>query len=752
MTRNKGSKPRVFTWAATIALCAAVARFLPAVGSVQFTGLDDSAQCILARAFHNGVPLRRDDRGFAAVPEKVRPHLLYRPAAHRLTRDLAWQVDPNSFEARPFFQPFLPLQRAFLPGFPTLLALAALALAWRAGGALCAVGCAGAFFATPWPTRFCFGPFAEGPATLLCATGLSLAAAGASGGGLGRAPAFCTGLLLGLGVTFHPTLGAAALPITAFAAFVASSGAALALGALGAALGLCPLVLSTAFVTAPYGNFLHPATLRAMLAGSADIRALGVALATMAPLTALLAAATRAPKLRAAAHHPTFRNAATAAAALAITAALAAAIRNPSALRAIEADFDALAPALPAFGTLLALAIARRRPAFCFLVAALVLSSLPFLAIQGNETNVGIWSLRRSLPPALLVPFAAVLTLFTRETKKCGNTAPAPSWRTPRVVAAAVLAATAAFQIARHPPAYSTGAEKGARELVEHLDARLPDGALCLFERIFTAAPLAAGKREKRDVFGLNDGTANALAHEPVAEWLTAECKRRPVLVVALREVEAPIFDNGVALLPRTETVTEETRRVYGKSFGTAEEQKTTRSFSLLTAAPATSPEAAGAFAAAGATILPGQPLPFGLAPGAWAPPKQGKRGRWACDGAAFFAPPLPPGVPFEVEMSAVWWTSAGTNAPAQRLWLECLGDDGAPVLETEALALAPSPKPRLLRWTIPSPPPAGTCRWRLRAAVPGSERGWPERLAASVESIRFAALAGAAAENPGPF
>ncbi len=765
---RRRSAGRRFFAVAAVALSVVFAATCPSCGTVCFTGLDDSAQCVLARAFRDGAPLRWKDFDFAAVPERARPHLLYRAAAHRLTRDLAWQISPDSFEARPFFQPFLPLQRAFLPGLPVLLALLSLALAWRAGGFLCAIACVGAFLATPWPARFCFGPFAEGPAALFCATALALvfwaasSGRGASDGELRRMPAFFSGLLLGLGVTFHPTLAACAVPVAAFAAFIAADAAALALLALGSAAGLAPLALSTAFVTAPYGNFLNPSTLRAMLAGSADIRALGVALAAMAPATVLLAVATRSAKLRAVTKKTAFRDAVAVCAAVLVAAAVAAAIRVPGARRALEADIDALGPALPAIGATLALAIAARKPAGCALLAGIVLSALPFLAIQGNETNVGIWSLRRSMPPALLVPFAAALALFARrngESRKAKVEGQSGVEEKLRIAAAAMLAATAAFQIARHPAAYSTGAERGAGQLVEALDARLPDGSICVFERIHLAAPLASDVGGTRPIFGLGDGTVNGLEHAPVVDWLVSECARRPVFVVAARDVAAPIFDDGLALIPTGDSIRGETRRVAGRTFGTAAENRETRTFAVLSARPASSSEARNAFAAAGAAVFPGEPSPFGLAPGAWAPPKRGKSGRWACDGAEFFGPAAPPDCAIEIEVRASWWTSARTNAPTQRLWLECVGegDGGGPVLRTKALELEPSPEPGLLRWIVPTPPPTrtGTYRWRLRAETPGSERGWPENLAACVESIRFRALRNAvpvpAPQVPGP-
>ena len=108
-----------------ILLMLALPRVFPSerwTGTVYFTGLDDSAQCALARSLEKGVPLVFHDEAFASVPKEVRPALLYRPAAARKTHDLAHQVNPRTFVSRPFFQPFLPWLRAHVPGLPAALA------------------------------------------------------------------------------------------------------------------------------------------------------------------------------------------------------------------------------------------------------------------------------------------------------------------------------------------------------------------------------------------------------------------------------------------------------------------------------------------------------------------------------------------------------------------------------------------------------------------------------------------------------
>ena len=195
-------------------------------GEVLFTGLDDSAQSMLARSIERGAPLVYRDEAFAAVPPEVRPALLYRPGLPRKTRDLAHQLDPATCEARPFFQPFLPWQRAHLPLLPLALGFAVVLVLgfhaiygthWRQLGIfaffqLMAV-VAAALFLVPWIPRFALGPFAEGPATVFAAFALALAFVAGGSAAAGAA----TGLCLGLAATFHPTLALYAVPVALFA-------------------------------------------------------------------------------------------------------------------------------------------------------------------------------------------------------------------------------------------------------------------------------------------------------------------------------------------------------------------------------------------------------------------------------------------------------------------------------------------------------------------------------------------------------
>jgi len=713
-------------------------------GEVFFTGLDDSAQTALARSLRAGAPLVGRDEAFAAVPPEVRPDLLYRPAAARKTRDLARQVDPVSCEARPFFQPFLPWQRAHLPGLPVFLGLLVLFLSGcvaefglRSGRdrvsspvpfpvflpcLLLAV-----FALLPWTARFAAGPFAEGPATLLAAFALALSFAGSDPGtpaGYGA----LAGAALGLAVSFHPILAAWAAPIALFS--VLRHGRlrhTLAL-ALGVALGLAPLVWSTRCVTAPYGNFLRPDTLRAMIAGSADIRALAVALAAALALGAVALLAAHVPRLRALAARPRVRAALALLCAAATALALAAALRHPAARRALDADFDGVRAALPGIAAALALAFAWRRPAACFLLAAGAAASLPYFIVQGQEVSVGLWSLRRSLPPLTLFTLAAALAAF--ETDDLEEALP-PKARAPRRRLRAgllvLLALCGAVQLLRIPAAARRG-EDGGAELALRVRGRMISSGLYLFDHFPHAAPFAS--QPGLSAFGLNETVARTLRHGRAAAWLRDECSRRPVFVVSSAAVSEPLLDDGIALVPEPEPVSGALSLADGKSFGAARPETRNLAFTFLRVRPA---------ARGDATTLLFNHSPFGLAPGAWDVPRRGRPGRWACDGAAFWGPVPEPGGSVELEIDASWWTRAGTNAPPQRLRVEPPFSGAA----AEAV-LPPSPDARTLRLVLTRDPaddsglPA-TGLYRLSGSERYDERGFPPALIARLTRLRAA-------------
>lgn len=730
--------------AAALGLLAATGR---PYGEVLFTGLDDSCYSMLARAGRDGLLRPVRDAVFETVPEDVRPDLLYRPAAARKTRDLAHQLSDAA--SRPFFQPFLPIQRTFLPRLPLALALAVFAAvafgpgrgsrpASAAGrAALAACGAAGAATLTPWHSpHYLAGPFAEGPATLFAA--LAMALSFAPGGGAARGAA--SGFALGLSAAFHPTLAAYAVPVAAFS--VMRSGRprhAFALAA-GAAAGLAPLVWSTTCVTAPYGNFLSPRELAEMVRGSRDIAALAAALGLAVPAALAFAAAALVPRARRFFGRGGVRTAVAAASALAVAGAAAAVAALPAASAGFARTAPSLAWSVPFFAAALALALAKRRGAACALVALCAWAAVPFFVVQGQEVHVGTWSLRRSLPPVVLCSLAVACAALERASPRDGARFAAVAAALGRVVVA-LAAACGCVSAFATPARLAFVPPRGDAEFREAVSARAGaiaarEGAepLLLFDSFRFGAPFAS--EPGRAAFCLSDAVTRRAFPARVAGWLAAEARAgRPAYVVASLARDLPIAEDGFSLVPEGAPVRGVLSRADGKGWDRVCVSGREVEAAFLRVAP-DGPDAPRRFALDFSAY---DALPFGLR-GGWAMPRRGKPGRWACDGAAFCAPvPLPGGV-VEIELEASWTPPPEAGGAAQVLRLVPPFPCDGPV---EA-ALAPGRRGGTLRFAARRAPDDAGARgasgvWTLRAARTFDAKGFPRRLAAQVFRIESA-------------
>ena len=713
-------------------------------GDVLFTGLDDSAQTALSRSIAAGAPLVYADDAFAAVPRRVRRSLLYRPSARRKTRDLAHQVNRRTCEARPFFQPFLPWQRAHLPQLPLALFFAAWCFATLWGlvgsgwpgftlfalvqGILMTVA---GIFLVPWIGRFALGPYAEGPATGFAAVALVLSFL-LSGTGRPRPRASAaTGLCLGLAATFHPTLALYAVPIALFDVVRNGSWRCTLALALGAAAGLAPLVWSTLRICAPYGNFLDPAALRRMVAGNADIRVVAAALALAVLAGAVLLALAHLPRLRAAMDLPRARAAVALAAGAAILLAATAAWLHPAAHRALAADRDGILLALPPVAAAAAMALWFRRPATCALLAGFALAALPFFVVQGQEVHVGLWSLRRSLPPFALIPLAATLGAFQVAGDEVESRALFVRRARMRRLWVLLAFACAVVQGVRLSGASLDGGEKGADALRFAVESRMRADGLYLFDYFPHAVPFAW--RPGTAVFGLNEDVAKSLRHDRVVRWLRKQSKKRPVFVVSSTPARGTVLESGVALVPEGDPVEGTVSRVDGRTFGTAKTVERKISLSFLRVRPAERGDA---------TELLFRHAPFGLA-GGWDGPRRGKPGRWARVGAGFWGPVPEPGGSAEIEIETAWTPPPGADWPEQTLrvippW------DNAPV----DLPVRAGEGRQVLRATLARPADDGarirpTALWRLSTDRPYDPAahglgGYPPDLVAPIYRIRI--------------
>ena len=760
MAEQAGTTRKRAWAAAAAALLLAFATTGRPYGEVLFTGLDDSCYSILARSGTPGLvgPVR--DVAFEQVPEAVRPDVLYRPAAARKTRDLAHQLaeEPQGaggtggerpvLVAKPFFPPFLPLQRALFPRLPLALALAVFAvvalgpgrdacapLRGRAARALLAAcGAVGAATLTPWHTpHYLAGPFAEGPATLFAALAMALSFAPRSGALRGGA----VGFLLGLSATFHPTLAAYAVPVAAFSVLRSGRPRHVLALAAGAAAGLAPLVWSTLCVTAPYGNFLSPRVLAEMIRGSRDIAALASALVVAVPGGLALAALSLSPRARAFFDRDGARTAVAAASALAAAGAAAAVFAIPAARAGFSRAAAPLAFAAPFLLAALALAFAKRRGASCALLAFCAWAAVPFFVVQGQEVHVGLWSLRRTLPPAVLCSVAAACAALERASPRDGARRAALFAALGRAAAAlaavcgcASLAATPA-RLAFVPPRGDAAFREAVAARIGAVAAREGAGPLLLFDSFRHGAPFAAERG--RRAFCLADAVSRRADPSRVAGWLLAEARAgRPAYVVSSQARGAPVAEDGFSLVPEGEPVRGVLTRVGGRGWDRAAVSGREVAAAFLRVVP-DGPESPRRFALDFSAY---DAFPFGLR-GGWAAPRPGKPGRWASDGAAFCAPVPPPGGAVEIRVRAAWTPPPELGDAPQTLRLvppfPC---DGAPEAE-----LAPGRGGASLRFVArrrsdDDAPRGASGAWTLRAARAFDAEGFPPRLAAQVFRI----------------
>lgn len=715
-----------------------------------FTGVDSACYLLLAEeyrdAFSQGKWPQLTGRAtaFDALPEAVRADVLYRPAAARKTADCTHQLlpteGPDVVREVPFYPPIFPLSLAIFPALvPALAALFLCLLLCRAhlAGGLCGQLLALAlFFASPYTAWFTRGAYPDVAAAYLAGIALLIYlphnADAPERRGSRILRALGVGLTAGLAVSFHQTLAVFALPVLFLAAL---SPRRFSLPALltAAVAGLLPLLLSTRFVCAPYGDFTRPAVLLAMLRGSADIRAVfaalvlssaaGVAALCIARIPAArrraqrLLTGTRPGRLAAAAGGPALL--------VLFTGALAALPPVRTALQRAGIDFIPLSLGLgilllcsvviPAVRRLLG----RTAPAPDWLGPLFLLCTIPFFVILGQEAPTGLWGLRRAFPP-LLLGMTAVLVPFLGRCHAPATTA--------GCAALCAGAALALFPVGAYTDVNGSGAHPesvwnrsvyGFREVIrEQMLARGRQGKeppLFLFDHFPAAIPFfrlpqpqGAADPAKPAVFAISDVTSKNLDWEHLLSWLSRETRRRPVYAVFSQPLEGP-FVAGDLVFKKLNRETAAFRVRNGRCFAHARPTIETREFTFTKASiwreDSPAPDQP-------LILKPGLHAALGIE-GPWAPLQRNKPGRWARRHAAFSAPLPSPGGNLKLRLEVLWTPPPDDPEASQTL---ILTPPWPAVPEKAVFTVPPTPDPdepavleaTFRRLPVSNPVPAG--------------------------------------------
>ena len=519
-----------------------------------YTGLDVAMYRQMAMAFAQGRGFDDVDRPFEQVPDEVKPLLLYRsvvaPGA-RQTRDCVFElVDYPQAATRPFFLPTLPLAAAggnalglSVDWFVPIVGAIWVVCVFLAGCAIHpALGGAAAFlllFGSLWPGWFLRGFHADAVGGALLAMAI-LAGHTLRPSAAGR---LLLGLLLGLAVSYHPTMAVLAAPIAL--AFAMRSGrvrdtAALAAGAIA---GVLPLVFINLWVCQPYGDFFDRAMLAGMWRAVPEIRMVLAALVVAAVAGGGVLTLSHVPTVRTRFETPRVRRVVSIACAglCAVAALLPVVAGGPLREGLVETvRIGWVWMAIAAAGA--AALFAMRRPlAERFLLAGLCFGALVFLYIKGVEVDVGLWSYRRLCPVVfclvslLCVPLAEGLRAIAR---RCGlNISP---WTLILMIVVLWFLPTS---------------RKGVSPIEAIQDwyinsddfGYMQNNRLTLFD--YYPHSVHHQWNLRQSVFGLNEAVAKELGHAPVMAWLADEAKRRPVSIISSFGGESPeLVEDGLSL------------------------------------------------------------------------------------------------------------------------------------------------------------------------------------------------------------
>lgn len=530
-----------------------------------FSGLDNMTYRNLARAFVEGRGFHDNDTVLANVPEALREDFLYhRGPVGRPTRDRIFSLsDWRGTDTKPFFIPTLSLAAGgqapvispdrFVPLIGAFWLAFLLISAFCAGGGWSILSVSALVLTTAWPAWFLRGYYTEGVGAVLIAAVVATAALRPLRGAM----AGVAGFLLGLAVSYHPTLITLAVPVGLALMLERREGKTFIATAFGMIVGVFPFWAITRWVCQPYGDWTRWSHVADALTKAPEHRAMALVLAALAALATLGLWLGFLPPFRRFVRRADARLAPMGwllLCALPFIPILAMPNLGRGALHTgAVATWSGIG--WPSATLLLFAALpllSKKRPLRERFLLAAVLGVMPlFLFIKGVEVPVGLWSQRRFLPIllvgiAVVAPsFAGALSTFTQHHRL----------RAALVVVALLF--TGLWNVVQWPAAYFTVNEGGSAAWTSAIERQIGKDRLVVFDYYPHSVPYTTDLN--RHVLGLGEPSRN---HWPeVAEWLATKVATQEVWVVSSWSPTAledglrldPIFDaTGTFTVVRT--------------------------------------------------------------------------------------------------------------------------------------------------------------------------------------------------------
>lgn len=632
-----------------------------------FAGLDVAGYRNMARAFAAGRAFHARDCVLADTPELLRSCFYFRPSS-RPTRDLAFELFPrDSKETAPFFMPALPLAAAglspvlspdcFVPLMGSFWLALVLAAGFSAGGGLGLVATAALAMGSVWPAYFLRGFYAEGVGAILVSGTVAASAVRPLRGFL--VP--WAGLMLGLAVSYHPTLIVLSGPVAL--ALMLERGNAKAVIALiaGFLAGVFPFWAFTRWICQPYGDWTRWETLKSVAFSLPQHRAVALALAILTVVSFLSLWGATHPRLRAWIRRKDERFTPWGWAAICLLPLVLVAVPLDIAGGALHEGAAATWSGIRWPYAVLCLAgatllLTLGRPAReRMLLAAFSWGALLFVFIKGMEVPVGLWSQRRFLPVVL-----AGIALLAAPLSAGVAGIPFKRWRTAAVWL--VLLAGGA-NLTRWPAAYFALNERGATAWAETVAKRIGTNRLVVFDYFAHSVPYAADLKHR--VLGL--GEHGRMRWPEVADWLRTRAASQEVWVAT--SWSPCTLEDGMRLVP-VFRATGVFPVVKTKAFLPAHRGERSVKNSFFRLVPL-----AAADRLVQSKVLDGSPI--GLR-GPWGPVRNGAT--WSRQGSGIVGPVPPPGetVAWDIDCK---WPAPNSNWRRQILLI-------APPWEGEALRL----------------------------------------------------------------